>query len=433
MSVSTASPSSAYKKTLLRIGIGFVVVMALLTFFSGTLNNLALAKVSVVSPQSGSLQKVIAADGSFSSPQTVSVLLTASGKVNEVLVSAGDVVKAGDILVRMDMSELESQIASEKNSLQKMLNNQAKQKLTVSPDYTQQNVKIANDKKALDKAKADLAALQALDPPATAEQLAAAQDAVTNAQNNYDVDVNALNRQKKQDANSKKSAALDAQNAEMDIQAERDKIAKLEAQLADNMEIKAPVDGRIEAVNAQAGQQAGTAQPVLTMLDSSKGLQFSVDISNENAELMYEGDQLDIRLTGLNASVAGTIAEKKDSAAQPGQMTTVVFDADTQGVLDNGVQPGQKGDIRYSSNTLSYNTTLPNGAVREDSSGYFVLVLQQQRTPLGNSTVLKRVDVTVVDSDSYRSAVSGALTQRDQVVSSSDKSVSDGDAVRLAS
>jgi hypothetical protein len=77
--------------------------------------------------------------------------------------------------------------------------------------------------------------------------------------------------------------------------------------------------------------------------------------------------------------------------------------------------------------------TLPNGAIREDSAGTFVLVVQQKRTPLGNSLVLARVDVTVLDSDSYRSAVSGALNPRDQVVGNSDKAVADGDTVRMAS
>jgi hypothetical protein len=158
-----------------------------------------------------------------------------------------------------------------------------------------------------------------------------------------------------------------------------------------------------------------------------------VDVSNDDAALMSAGDPLDIHLTNTTNSVSGTIREMKDSTSQPGVMTTVWFDTDIQGVLSNNVQPNQKGDIRYSSNTNSYNLTLPNGAVREDSSGYFVLTVQQSRTPLGNSYVLKRVDVTVVDSDSYHSAVSGALDQRAQVVSSSDKSVNDGDTVRLAS
>jgi HlyD family secretion protein len=424
--------SSAYKKTLLRIGIGFVVAIVLLTFFSGTLNNLALAKVSVTSPQSGSLQKIVTADGAFAARQTVNVSLTAAGKVTEVLVSAGDLVKAGDTLIKMDMTDLQNQIATENNNLAKMLNNQAKAKLTVSPDYTSQNIKIANDKTALTKAKADLAALQA-DPMATPDAISAAQQAVKNAQNNYNIDTASLSHQKQQDANSKKGAALDQKNSAIDLQAEKDKIALLEKEVADNAEVKAPVDGRIQTVSAQAGQQAGTAQPLLTMLDTAKGLAFSVDVSNDNAELLSVGDQLDIHLTGTTESVTGTISEKKDSTSQPGQMMTIGFDADIQGVLDNNVQPGQKGDIRASANTLSYNMTLPSGAIREDSTGYFVLVAQQKRTPLGNSTVLNRVDVTILDSDSYHAAVSGAISQRDQVVSSSDKTVSDGDTVRLAS
>jgi HlyD family secretion protein len=431
MSIST-SKSTVYKKTILRFGIGFLVVIVLLTFFSGTLNNIALAKVSVVSPSSSSLQKIITANGTFAAKEIVNVNLDVAGKVLEVLVQDGDIVKAGDPLLKMDMTDLQSQIASEKVNLTKMLNNKAKSQLTVAPNYTSQNVQISKAKQTWQKAKTDYAALVATGT-ATADQLAAAKQNITDTYNSYKVAVAQLSTTKKQDANQKKSSAIDLKNTDLDIKTEQNKIATLEKQLKDNSVIEAKIAGRIQTVGVKVGDQAGTTQPVMTMLNTAKGLEFTVDVSNDNADLMAEGSQLDIHLDGTTTSINGTLREKENSTAQPGEMMTIYYDADTQGVLDNNVQPNQKGDIRYTSSTDSYNMTLINGAVREDSTGYFVLVVQQSTTPLGKSLVLKRVDVTVDDSDSYRSAVSGSLSQRDQVVSNSDKSVADGDVVRLAS
>jgi HlyD family secretion protein len=454
MSVTTTSTSSAYKKAILRFGIGFLIVIVLLTFFSQTLNNIALAKVSVESPASNSLQKVITATGAFAPKQIVDVNLGVAGKVSEVLVSVGDVVKAGDPLVKMDLTDLNNQIATEQTNLTKMKNNKAKSQITTPPDYTSQTVNVNKAWSAYVKARDAYNALKAQydaqkaatptpspDPsaspsptatPITQAQLDAAKQAETDAYNNYKVAKAALDHQKAQDANSKKSSALDQKNSDLDIQTEENKIATLQQELADNAEIKATVDGRIQSVNAQAGQQAGTAQPLLTMLDTAHGLEFSFDVTNDNAEQMPVGTQMDIHLTGSTASVTGSIREIKNSTANPGVNMTVYLDADTQGVLDNSVQPNQKGDIRYNLYTNSYNMTLSNGAVREDSSGYFVLVVSQQKTPLGASLVAHRVDVELLDSDSYRSAVSGGVSQRDQVISSSDKSVSDGDTVRMA-
>lgn len=436
MSVSTStSTSSTWRKTILRFGIGFFILILLLTFFSGTLNNIALAKVSVVSPSSNSLQKVITADGSFSPKEIVNVNLEVAGKVSEVLKKAGDVVKAGDVLVKMDMSDLEKTIQTEKNSLTRMQNNRAKSQLTVAPDYTSQTVAINKAYDTYTKLKAAYDALAAAktDPLPTADQLASAKQQYQDAYNDYKVKKAQLAQTKKQDANQKKGSALDLKNTDMDIKTQQDKIASLEAQLADSKEVKAKIDGRIQTVNVQAGAQANVTQPIMTMLDTAQGLEFSVDVSNDNADLMLEGDTLDIHLQGSTNSVMGTLREKVNSTAQPGQMMTIWFDASTQDVLTYNVQPNQKGDIRATSTTNSYNSTLPNGAIREDSSGYFVLVVQQKTTPLGKSLVLNRVDVTIVDSDSYRTAVSGGISQRDQVVSNSDKAVADGDTVRMAS
>ncbi len=433
MSLTTAAaPASAWKKAILRAGIGFMVLMLLLTFFSGTLANISLANVSVVSPSSSGLQKVITADGKFSAKEIVDVNVEVAGKVSEVLVEEGSLVKAGDVLVKMDMSDLQDQIAAEKNSLTRMLNNRAKSLLTTAPDYTQ--LTIAKNK-AWDIYVQAREAYDALtkDPAATQDQLDAAKQQKTDAYNDYKVKRAQLDQQKKQDANQKKGAELDLKNTDLEISTQKTKIAELEKQLKASAEVKAKADGRIESINAEQGSQIAANQPLMTMLDTAKGLEFSVEVSNDNADLMFVGDTLDIHLAGSSDSVSAVIREKANSTVNPGQMMIIWLDADTQGVLDYGVQPNQQGDIRYTSNTQSYGMTLPNGAIREDSSGYFVLVVQQKKTPLGSSLVLSRVDVSVLDSDSYRTAVSGALSTRDQVVSNSDKSVADGDTVRLAS
>jgi HlyD family secretion protein len=433
MSVTTAAtPANAWKKAILRAGIGFMVLMLLLTFFSGTLNNIALANVSVVSPSSAALQKVITADGKFSAKKIVDVNVEVAGKVSEVLVKEGDIVRAGDVLVKMDMSELQDQITTEKNSLTRMLNNREKSQLTVTPDYTQMTIEKTNAWNNYVKARDAYDALTK-DPAATQEQLDAAKQQKTDAYNDYKVKKAQLEQQKKQDANQKKGAELDLINTDLEIDAQKAIIAELEEQIENNAEIKAKVDGRIETINVEEGSQATTNQPLMTMLDTAKGLEFSVDLSNDNAGLMAVGGVLDIHLAGSSDSVSAVIREKVNSTANPGQMMTILLDADLQDVLEHGVQPNQQGDIRYTSNTQSYGLTLPNSAIREDSSGYFVLVVKQQKTPLGNSLALSRVDVSVLDSDSYRTAVSGALSMRDQVVSNSDKSVADGDTVRLAS
>lgn len=74
---------------------------------------------------------------------------------------------------------------------------------------------------------------------------------------------------------------------------------------------------------------------------------------------------------------------------------------------------------------------VPNNAIREDSKGKFVLVVQVKGTPLGNRYKVKRADVDVLASDDTSSGVSGGVYEYDNVVTNSSKPLEEGMQVRL--
>ncbi len=79
----------------------------------------------------------------------------------------------------------------------------------------------------------------------------------------------------------------------------------------------------------------------------------------------------------------------------------------------------------------SYNLIVPNGAVREDKNGKFILIIRQKSSPLGNRYFAKRVDVEIAASDDVNSAVTGELEGYEYVITTSTKSIKAGDQVRL--
>ena len=74
---------------------------------------------------------------------------------------------------------------------------------------------------------------------------------------------------------------------------------------------------------------------------------------------------------------------------------------------------------------------MPNAAVRQDSQGKFVLVVNSKSTPLGNRYYVNRVDVDVQATDDDNSAVKGMITTGDFVVMTSTAPLKSGDQVRL--
>ena len=78
-----------------------------------------------------------------------------------------------------------------------------------------------------------------------------------------------------------------------------------------------------------------------------------------------------------------------------------------------------------------YDLCLPMSALRQDSHGYFVYVMETTQTLMGTDKRVVRRDVYIENTDGRYAAVSGNLNSNDQVILSSSKPLSDGDSVRV--
>ena len=96
------------------------------------------------------------------------------------------------------------------------------------------------------------------------------------------------------------------------------------------------------------------------------------------------------------------------------------------------VDVGTRIYITAGAPAASYQTVVPNSAVREDGSGLFVLTLREKRTPLGNRYTAERAAVSVFDRDDTNSAVVGSISAGDTVIIESSKPIEPGREVKLA-
>ena len=74
---------------------------------------------------------------------------------------------------------------------------------------------------------------------------------------------------------------------------------------------------------------------------------------------------------------------------------------------------------------------LPLSAIHEDTSGKYVLTVEERPGILGTEKVAVRIPVTVVDYNSEKAAVEGALYLDSQVIISSKRPIGEGDRVRM--
>ncbi|NLH00737.1 MAG: RND transporter, partial [Clostridiales bacterium] len=99
--------------------------------------------------------------------------------------------------------------------------------------------------------------------------------------------------------------------------------------------------------------------------------------------------------------------------------------------LQGDVESGTQLSIAIGERGGSYETIVPNSAVRSDNNGSFVLAVVAKNGPLGNRYIAQRIDVKVLASDDVNTAVSGGLTTSDFVITTSTKPIEPGMQVRL--
>ena len=111
------------------VAIIFLAVMLVLTFFSNTIMNASLPEAAVQYVQSGAITTQIRGTGTIEAKETYEVKTTTSRKIQSVLVTRGQEVKVGDVLVLLaagegeELKTLQTQLdEAQYNYQQKLIN-----------------------------------------------------------------------------------------------------------------------------------------------------------------------------------------------------------------------------------------------------------------------------------------------------------------------
>jgi multidrug efflux pump subunit AcrA (membrane-fusion protein) len=151
------------KRELIKsIAIVFLVVLLILTFFSGTIMNYSLPEVATQVVSGGTINAKIRGSGTVAANENYEVVINQTREVRSVCVKAGDKVAEGDLLfVLGDMESQELQDAQEQ--LRKLNLDYQKQVLNFSKEYAENDRSVAIIREDLEKAIAKRDANQVTD------------------------------------------------------------------------------------------------------------------------------------------------------------------------------------------------------------------------------------------------------------------------------
>ncbi len=344
--------------------------------------------------------------------------------------SAGDAVKRQELEDKLEEEEEDYMVAKWGYDYSQILVDEAKSEL-----YDLENSKTQREDNiiALDERIAHLNL-----------ELYNAQKELTALENAAKADTEARQREsdaRKEELEARQKELKEKQEALQDLVARADNVTGLQSYLdaideaqkkvdelsekAGGTTITAPISGTVTSINVTAGNETSPATPVAVMQREGQGFTLKYSAANDVAKRLSVGDVGDLVNAWRYDDVTVTLASIQPDPDSRGQNKLLTFN------VTGSVVAGQSLSFSVGQKSSNYNFIVPNSAIREDNNGKFILIVESKGSPLGTRYTASRVDVQVIASDETQSAVSGALSGYEFVITTSTKPVEAGSLVRL--
>ncbi len=442
------------KDGIKNFAIVFLSIMLVLTFFSNTIMNYSLPQVATQYVQKGDISPKVRGAGTAEVEDPYNVKVPNARVISSVNVRVGDDVKKGDVIYELQDAE------SEELKSARQEYNEAKsnfQKALFSGDLTNEAVeRIRNGEyltedemqERLDEVNSNYneAVQEDMEAGLEVERLGGGSD-TSGMGSTEAAEVAAKDARKLSEAQAykaeteaeltkatnKRDSTIKSIQAELElksIQKTMDeaaaKVEKLE-KAEKGATVKAPVTGTIVSLSYGAGDTTASDTNGAIIKQEGKGMTVSFTCTKEQAQTLKVGDeakpQNEWAYTEFSAKLLSISPDPSDTAGS----RILKFE-----IQSPEVEAGDNVQLSVGANSKSYDLTVPNSAVREDNNGKFILIVSSKESPLGNRYIATRVDVQVLDSDELLTAISGALSGYEYVITTATRPVSAGTQVRLA-
>ena len=201
----------------------------------------------------------------------------------------------------------------------------------------------------------------------------------------------------------------------------QEEVAKLQAK-----SIGTEITGTVTDIAVTAGTTVNANDVMMTIQPENKAYVLQFSVTENQAKKVRVGDTAEILNNWYGNDVSAVVsAIRKD----PQNRTNSIIICEMKG----DVSVGDSYTLSIGEQSSNYDTIVPTSAIREDSNGKFILIIESKSTPLGNRYYARRVDVDVITSDDTKSAVTGALEGYEYVITTTTKPIKENEQVRLAS
>ncbi|EKY27446.1 HlyD family efflux transporter periplasmic adaptor subunit [Clostridium celatum] len=408
------------QKKALKSLVAFLFVMIICTMLSRFADSLTIPVITTENPKTKTIVDEVKASGRIVKSREEKISIVEGLKIDYVNVSLGSTIKVGDTLVELNIDDLNNKISELRENVEK----EEKTIARAIEDYNKaiesknQSVTTAlNELNAAEKALNDYAALKDEEKdPMTQESLNA----------DYE-NKKAMYNQVVSEANDTTDLDRNLQDIKDSVDTEKyyKEIEKLQPLIEAKGLVKSDREGIVTSVFAESG--GVTSDTIISIADKNSGYKFIAQIEKDKRSTVKQGQEVALTLNNSQTVDKLTIEAIANSTENPGYLDITVILPVGIGEIDD------MGELIISSTAKKYGTCVPLAALRQgENNNYYVLAVSEKETVLGTEKVAKKIEVRVEKKDGEFAAISdGTIARNEQVIVGSNKTVEDGDRVRL--
>ena len=373
--------------------------------------------VTTATAKTGDINAVATVTGKIAPQDQVNIQPKSPGKVGEVLVDIGSVVKKGQVVMKMDARELAQGIKQAEAGYAVAQANYYKTKVGARPEQKEQSkANLAQAEASYKKNLTDLERMkelfnegaisqQALDGQKVA--FAAADAAYKSAKGTLDIMI----KGETSETFKIMQAQMDQAKAQLDLQ-------KINY---DNAVITSPINGIIGIRNVNPGEISPGGSPSLTIINIDN-VRVEANVTESQVNKLMVGEEVKLGVSAASSKgFTGKIKSVSPMANPQNKMYLVKI---TIANVDHALKPGMFAEIALPVEQKQSVLLVPREAVVEVGGEKGVYVVNAQ----GNAE-FKKVDVGV--SDGTSTEVLGGIEKAVTVITSGQQNLQNGIKVRI--
>lgn len=191
-------------------------------------------------------------------------------------------------------------------------------------------------------------------------------------------------------------------------------------------DITAEHNGIITSIGVKKGMYVSSMQNTIIYEIAKKSGEWmaALFITDEQLEYVDLDSTANVEVEGVNERFAGEIQSIVPYADQTktGYLVKILI------CTENMEIAGRKAEVTISKDSPQYDALIPSAALRKDAAGYYVLVLHEEDSVLGDGYAAYRMSVDLLDSDESYCAVRG-LPADEMVIVAAAGTITDGSKV----